>query len=158
MVWTRFTMSSTPVDDLLRENAALQRRIAQLERVVSIVEASSEAIVAMALDDTLVSWNAAAERLYGFTAAEAIGRSHLELVPFDRLAEHATAVERALRGEPVVLETRRRRDDGSEVVVVVTYARLAEPSGKLLGLSTIAHARAPADVASAVTDTAAGTR
>jgi PAS domain S-box-containing protein len=135
--------SSPPVDDLLRENEELKTRLAQLERIVSIVEASSEAIVSTATDDTLLCWNPAAERLYGFTAGEAIGRSHLELVPFDRLAEHATAVERALRGEPVVLETRRRRNDGTEVMVVVTYARLAEPSGKVLGISTMAHARPP---------------
>ncbi len=136
------TMSGSrpPVDELLRENRELRTRLERLERIVSIVEASNEAIVSTAIDDTLISWNASAERLYGFTSGEAIGRSHLELIPFDRLAEHANAVERALRGEPVVLETRRRRIDGTEVMVAVTYARLAEETGKILGISTIAHA------------------
>ncbi len=133
-------MSSPNFDDLLRENRDLRTRLARVERIVTLFEASSEAIVSTATDDTLLCWNAAAQRLYGFTAGEAIGRSHLELIPFDRLAEHASAVQRAMRGEPVVLETRRRKIDGSEVRVVVTYARLAEPDGKILGIATMAHA------------------
>ena len=85
-------------------------------------------------------WNLAAERLYGFTIGEAVGRSDLELIPFERLAEHASAVGLAKRGASIVLETVRRRRDGSQIAVAVTYARLADADGRLLGISTIAHA------------------
>ena len=143
-----------PVDELRRENAALRQRLAELERaldeaeqtdrihrrMISIVEASSAAIASTALDGTVLCWNAAAERLYGWSAGHAVGRSQLEMVPFDRLAEHTDAVARALRGDPVVLETRRRRGDGREVRVSVLYARLADRDGKPLGLATIAYA------------------
>lgn len=143
------------VDELRRENAELKVRLADLEkalrdseemqhareRAITIVEASSAAIFSTGLDGTLLCWNAAAERLYGFTSGAAIGRNALELVPFDRLAEHDHAVRAALKGEPVVLETHRRRVDGKTVAVRITYTRLADANGKLLGISTLAHAR-----------------
>lgn len=131
--------TATP-EDLVRENAELRARLQQLERMASVVQASNEAIVSSATDGTIVCWNAAAERLYGFTIGEAIGRSDLELVPFERLKEHESAVELARHGASIVLETRRRRRDGSQVSVAITYARLTDPDGKLLGISTIAHA------------------
>ncbi|HEU0035124.1 MAG TPA: PAS domain S-box protein [Kofleriaceae bacterium] len=135
------TAAAQPVDELLRENEELRSRLAHVARIVSIVQHSSEAIASTATDGTLLCWNKAAERLYGFTAGEAIGRSVLELVPFDRLAEHKDAVARALGGQSVVLETRRRRRDGSIVMCRVTYARLADDeTGKLLGCSITAHA------------------
>lgn len=143
------------LEELRRENTELRMRLAELEhalaeaaaielqraRVVSIVEASSEAILSTATDGTIMSWNRAAERLYGYTPGEAVGRSDLELVPFDRLHEHQDAVRRALRGEAVMLETRRRKRDGSYVEVSVMYARLADPNGKPIGISAMAHAR-----------------
>lgn len=133
-------MSAFEEDDLRRENAALKTRVERLERVASVVEASSEAIVSTAADGTLLSWNAAAQRLYGFTAGEAIGRNCVELVPFDRLAEHAHALARAAAGARVVLESRRRRKDGREVAVELRYARLVDPAGVLLGMAIVAHA------------------
>ena len=133
-------MSAYDDDDLRRENAELRHRIALLERVASVVEASPEAIVSTAPDGTVLSWNAAAHRLYGLTPGEAIGRSFLEQVPFDRLVEHAQIVERAQAGARVVVQTRRRRKDGSELAVEVRYARLLDPDGRLLGISIIAHA------------------
>jgi PAS domain S-box-containing protein len=129
------------LDELLRENTELRHRLAELERVVSIVEASREAILSTATDGTILAWNRAAERLYGYTPGEAIGRSHFELVPFDRLAEHMDAVARALCGEAVMFETRRRRRDGSFVDVTVLYVSLADPNGKPIGLSMLPHKR-----------------
>ena len=143
------------LDELRRENTELRMRLAELERalaeaaaielqrsrVVSIVEASSEAILSTATDGTIMSWNRAAEQLYGYTPGEAVGRSDLELVPFDRLHEHQDAVRRALGGEAVMLDTKRRRRDGKLVEVTVMYARLADPNGKPIGISTMAHAR-----------------
>jgi len=132
--------TSFTTEELARENAELRSRLQQLERLASVVQASNEAIVSSASDGTIVCWNAAAERLYGFTIGEAIGRSDLELIPFERLAEHESAIALAKRGASIVLETRRRRRDGTQVSVAITYARLTDPDGKLLGISTIAHA------------------
>jgi PAS domain S-box-containing protein len=143
------------LEELRRENSELRNRLAELERalaeaaaielqrsrVVSIVEASSEAILSTAMDGTIVSWNRAAERLYGYTPGEAVGRTDLELVPFDRLSEHQESIRRALRGEAVMLNTRRRRRNGTYVEVTVMYACLADPNGKPIGISTMAHAR-----------------
>ncbi|MBA3818949.1 MAG: PAS domain S-box protein [Deltaproteobacteria bacterium] len=142
------------LDELRRENSELRSRLAELERalaeaaaheqarsrVVSVVEASSEAILSTAMDGTILSWNPAAQRLFGFTAGEAVGRIDLEIVPFELLVEHQHAVERALRGEAVMIETRRRRRDGTSIAVSVIYARLADPTGKPLGISTMSHA------------------
>jgi PAS domain S-box-containing protein len=143
------------LEELTRENTELRNRLAELERalaeaaaidqqrarVVSIVEASSQAILSTATDGTILSWNRAAERMFQHTPGEAVGRSDLELVPFDRLVEHKSAIARALAGEAVMLETKRRRRDGKLVEVVIMYARLADPTGKPIGISMMAHER-----------------
>jgi PAS domain S-box-containing protein len=129
------------LDDLLRENSELRTRLAAMERVVSVVEANGSAILSTANDGTILSWNRAAERLFGFTPGEAVGRNDLELVPLDRLAEHKAIVERALGGEHIMLDTKRRRRDGKVVDVTVMYVRLADPNGRPIGISMIAHAR-----------------
>ena len=127
------------IEELWRENLELRTRVDELERAGTVVRTSSEAITSTALDGTILWWNAAAERLYLFTPGEAIGRSHLEIIPFERLTEHADAVARALSGVPVILETRRRRQDGSQVVVRVLYSRLADEDGRATGFATMAH-------------------
>src|SRR6185503_1642862 len=134
---TSVAMSS--LDELLRENTELRHRLAEAERLVTIVEASSEAILSTATDGTILAWNRAAERLYGYTAGEAVGRNDLELVPFDRLTEHKDAVSRALRGEAVMFDTKRRCRDGKLVDVTVLYLSLADPNGKPIGLSVLSH-------------------
>jgi PAS domain S-box-containing protein len=129
------------LEELRRENTELRTKLAQLEHVVSVVESASEAILSTATDGTILSWNRAAERLYGFTPGEAVGRCDLELVPFDRLAEHQQAVARALRGEAVMIDTRRRRREGRTVEVTILYIGLVDPSGKPIGVALISHAR-----------------
>jgi PAS domain S-box-containing protein len=133
----------TTLEDLRRENHALRTKVEEMERAVSVVRSSSEAIVSTALDGTILFWNAAAERLYGYTPGEAVGRSHLEVIPFDRLVEHATAVTRVLRGETVVLETRRRTHAGTQIPVRVLYTRLADEDGTETGFATMAHPITP---------------
>ena len=128
------------LEELVRENTELRSKLAQLERVVSVVEAASEAILSTATDGTILSWNRAAERLFGFTPGEAVGRSDLELVPFDRLAEHKRTIERTLKGDAVLLDTRRRRRDGKSVDVTILYVGLVD-NGRPIGVAMIAHAR-----------------
>ncbi len=130
----------SPLDELRRENHALRTQVAEMERAVSVVRGSGEAIVSTNVDGTILFWNAAAERLYGYTPGEALGRSHLEVIPFECLVEHGDAVSRTLRGEPVVLETRRRRRDGTQVAVRLLYTRLSDDDGAATGFATMAHA------------------
>jgi len=86
--------------------------------LAAIVDSSDDAIISKHLDGTIVSWNQAAERLYGYTAAEMIGQPIARLVPPDRLEELAAIMERLKRGERVEhFETVRLHRDGTAVQV-----------------------------------------
>ena len=69
-------------------------------RLAAIVESSDDAIISIAPDGTILTWNSGAERLYGYTANEAIGRSRALIVPAGKIAELTAIMERAARGEP----------------------------------------------------------
>ena len=112
----------------------------ELQRLASIVASSSDAIIGKTLDGIITSWNPAAHRMYGYTPAEAIGRSISIIVPPDRSAEIADALA-TLResGQVPVIETIGRRRDGSTLDVSLTMSPIREVSGELLGVSTIAR-------------------
>ncbi len=108
--------------------------------LAAIVESSDDAILGKDLDGTILSWNTAAERLYGYTAAEAIGRPVSMLLPADRPHELEEILARVRAGERVVhFETRRLRRDGSEVDVSVTVSPIADRDGRVVGASSIAR-------------------
>jgi PAS domain S-box-containing protein len=110
-------------------------------RLAAIVESSSDAIVSKTLDGTITSWNQAAERLFGFTAAEAIGQPiFLLIVPPDRVDEERSVLRRVLADEGSEhFETVRRRKDGGLVDVAVTLSPLRDARGRVLGASEIAR-------------------
>ena len=86
--------------------------------LAAIVESSDDGILGMDLDGTITAWNDGATRLYGYTAAEAIGRSIRIVVPDDRQAEESDVLARINRGERVDhFETIRCRKDGSCIPV-----------------------------------------
>ncbi|HYE99321.1 MAG TPA: PAS domain S-box protein, partial [Planctomycetota bacterium] len=119
-----------------------ERKASELERsrLAAIVESSSDAILAKTLDGTITSWNPAAERLYGYTAPEAVGRSVGLIIPPDRHAELRRILERIARGERIEpFETLRRRKDGQSVDVSLTVSPLRDASGKIVGASSIAR-------------------
>jgi PAS domain S-box-containing protein/diguanylate cyclase (GGDEF)-like protein len=106
--------------------------------VKSIVESSQDAIIGKTLDGTIISWNAGAEELFGYSAAEAVGRPLLMLFPPERIAEEADILARISRGERVEhLDTERIRKDGRRIVVSVTTSPLRDSSGKIIGASKI---------------------
>ena len=89
--------------------------------LAAIVESSDDAIIGKDLHAVITSWNQAAERLFGYTAAEAIGRSITFTIPTGRLAEESSVMERIRRGERVdPFETIRLRKDGSTVDISIT--------------------------------------
>jgi PAS domain S-box-containing protein len=104
----------------------------------AIVEFSNDAIVSKTLDGIIFSWNPAAERLFGYTTAEANGRPVSMIVPPDRAEEGAEIIERMKRGESInSFETTRLRKDGLVIHVSVTTSPIKDLSGKIIGASSI---------------------
>ena len=106
----------------------------------AIVESSSDAIIGKTLDGTILSWNVAAERIYGYTAAEMVGQNISVIVPPERKAELRDILARIGRGERVEhVETVRVRKDGGRVEVSVTISPVRDSDGSIAGASAIAR-------------------
>jgi PAS domain S-box-containing protein len=119
-----------------------ERRKAEETRLLlgAIVDSSDDAIISKDLDGRITSWNRAAERLYGYTAAEAVGKSIFVVVPPDRRDEEKQILERLQRGERVDhFETTRRRKDGTVMNVSLTISPLRNNEGEIIGASKIAR-------------------
>jgi PAS domain S-box-containing protein len=111
-----------------------------VDLLAAIVESSDDAILGKSLDGTILSWNPAAERLYGYTAAEAVGRPVSMLLPADRRTEMDEILARVRAGVRIVhYETRRLRKDGTEVEVAVTVSPIHDDEGGIVGASSIAR-------------------
>ena len=126
----------------LLRNEIEQRRRVELasHRLAAIVASSQDAIVAKDLNGIITEWNAGAERLFGYTADEAIGKHVSMLIPPDRHNEEPYILERIRRGEPVDhYETVRRRRDGSLVDISLTVSPISNAYGKVVGASKIAR-------------------
>jgi PAS domain S-box-containing protein len=109
-------------------------------RYATVIESSSDAIYTKTLDGRILSWNAAAERLYGYRADEAIGRSVTMLAMPDRADEVLQFLERLRRGERIdEFQTVRRRKDGSRVEVSVTLSPIRDSTGTIVGAASIAR-------------------
>lgn len=108
--------------------------------LAAIVESSDDAIISNTLDGIITSWNPAAERLFGYTAEEAIGRPISILAAPDRENEMPANLERIRRGERVErYETVRRRKDGSLVDISLTVSPIRDETGRIVGASKIAR-------------------
>jgi PAS domain S-box-containing protein len=110
-------------------------------RLASIVDTSDDAIISKDLDGVVTSWNRGAEVMFGYTAAEAIGRSIASLIiPADRMDEEDDILGRIRRGESVDhFETVRCTKDGSSLDVSVTISPLRDKRGRIVGASKIAR-------------------
>jgi len=118
--------------------AERKRDEAALARLASIVESSDDAITSKSLDGVVTSWNAGAERLYGYSAGEAVGCPISIIIPPDRPNEMLRVLARLQRGEHIEpFETVRRRKDATLVEVSVTVSPIRSLSGKVIGASTI---------------------
>jgi two-component system sensor kinase FixL len=135
------------ISELRRQNQALVMAAAENARLqaehfhlASIVECSNDAIISIDLEDKIISWNKTAERMFGYTAAEAISRPCAILFPPDRLSEAQALLQRIKRGETIAhYETSRVRKDGAIILVSLTASPVRDPSGKITGLSQIVH-------------------
>lgn len=107
-------------------------------RLAAIVESSDDAIISKSLDGVVTSWNAAAERIFGYRAEEMIGQSILRLIPDDRQDEEYSILERLRKGERVDhLETVRRTKDKWLLDVSLTSSPLRNEYGSIIGASKI---------------------
>ncbi|GEM_PF-3397720 len=119
-----------------------ERRRLEGERslLASIVTSSADAIVSYSPDTTVTSWNAGANRLFGYSAAEMIGRSITVCAPLERRKELLEHLNLVLAGKGVQqFESQRRRKDGSLVEVLVTDSPIVDQQGKVIAISTIYH-------------------
>ena len=106
----------------------------------SIVQFSDDAIISKNLKGIIESWNAGAERIFGYKASEAVGQSVEILIPPDRLNEETEIISRIRRGEHIEhYETVRRRKDGSLIDISLTVSPIKDAKGKVLGASKIAR-------------------
>jgi|GEM_PF-621588 len=108
--------------------------------LAAIVENANDAIISRALDGTILSWNAGAERLFGYSAVEAIGRPVTFIMPPNRQSNLASNTERGLRGEVIApRETQRMTKDGRLIDVMVSHSPIKDSSGKIISASVIFH-------------------
>ena len=123
-----------------RDITELKRREQAQARLAAIVESSEDAIISKSLEGVIESWNEAAERMYGFRADEAIGRSILMLIPPERHDEEGDILARLRRGERVEhYDTVRRRKNGELFDVSLTVSPIRDASGTVVGASKIAR-------------------
>jgi two-component system, cell cycle sensor histidine kinase and response regulator CckA len=110
------------------------------ELLAAIVESSDDAIFGKTLEGIILSWNPAAERMYGYTAEEAVGESVALLLPPGREHELEEILARVRTGERVVHhETLRRRKDGADIDVSVTVSPIRDAAGRIVGASSVAR-------------------
>ncbi len=124
---------------LHRLTESLHQELEVTARGAAIVESSNDSIISWAPSGTITTWNSRSERMYGYSAADAIGRDLTLIVPTERMAEIRNLHERVLGGESVVdpVETQKLRRDGSVVDVSVTLSPIRDRSGTVVGLSAV---------------------
>lgn len=108
--------------------------------LAAIVESSNDAIVGLTLGGFITSWNNAAERIFGYTADEMVGRPVAAIIPPELAGEEDKILERVRRGERVVkYETTRLGKDGKRVQLSLTVSPIRNAAGEIVGASKIAH-------------------
>lgn len=146
--WERKNEIAARAADLMRANQELKSKIAERKRVeerlsqlASIIEFSSDAVVIHTLAGTVVSWNAGAERLYGYTASEVLGKFGNLLLPSERYDELQSVLEKLNSGETVEsYETVHLRKDGTEIRVSTSVSPVNDSDGNTVGAAAITRA------------------
>lgn len=108
--------------------------------LAAIVDSSEDAIVSKSLGGVITTWNAGAERLFGYTADEAVGQNISLIIPHDRRSEETAILEKIARGQRIDhFDTVRRRKDGSTFDISLTISPVRDATGKVVGASKIAR-------------------
>ncbi len=148
IIWGRLTVSLVRDAEgkpqfplaMIEDITERQRAEEALLQHAAIVASSNDAIVGNTFDGIIISWNPAAERLYGYAASEANGRPVSIVLQPEKEEEFARSLERIKRGERVDnVETEHRRKDGGLIHVSTTMSPIKDAAGKIIGASSIAH-------------------
>jgi len=132
------TGEDTVVMGVIRDYTWRKRGEEAAYRLAAIVESSADAIIGKTLDDLIFSWNAGAEKIYGYSSEEVIGRPVSILIPPDRSDESAEFLEKIMRGERIEnYETIRVRKDGKQIHVSMTVSPIEDSAGNIIGGSAI---------------------
>src|SRR6266513_2533985 len=124
----------------LRDITELKRAEDANRRLAAIIESSGDAIISIDLDERITSWNKEAERLFGYSAGEIIGKPITVLVPPDRRNQELEIMERLRRGERIVrYETPHRRKDGTSLDISLAVSPIKDENGHVIGASKIAR-------------------
>jgi PAS domain S-box-containing protein len=125
----------------LQSEVAVRKRTEEMrERLAAIVDSSDDAIISKTLDGTISAWNGGAEKIFGYSASEAVGKPMLMLLPPERIDEEADILARMSRGESVQqFETVRVRKDGMSIDVSVTISPIRDGNGAVVGASNVAR-------------------
>jgi PAS domain S-box-containing protein len=108
--------------------------------LAAIIDSADDAIITKTLKGVITSWNPGAERIFGYTAEEAVGRSITILIPEDHLEEEPVILSRIRAGDRIDhYETVRRRKDGTLVDISLTVSPIRGPDGRIVGASKIAR-------------------
>jgi PAS domain S-box-containing protein len=125
------TLVGQDVSDRVRAHEAMSR-------LAAIVASSEDAIVGKTLDGTITSWNAAAERIFGYSGSDMVGSSVFRLVPPELHDAERDVLRHIARGEPVeVQEVERIRKDGQRITISLTVSPIRDTSGQIVGASSI---------------------
>jgi PAS domain S-box-containing protein len=125
-----------------RREAERERRNADelRNRLAAVVESSDDAIITKTLDGVITTWNPGAERIFGYTASEAIGQPVTMLMPADHVDEEPAILARLRRGERIEhYETVRQRKDGRLLDISLTVSPLKDYTGRIIGASKVAR-------------------
>ncbi len=124
----------------LRDITERQNNETALARLAAIVESSEDAIISKSLAGIITSWNASAERIFGYTAAEIIGQPITALIPPEELSHEQKIIDKIKRGETISLyDTVRLRKDRTLVDLSISISPLKDSQGKVIGASKIAR-------------------
>src|SRR5688572_12678169 len=108
--------------------------------LAAIVDSADDAIVSKDLNGVVNSWNKAAEKIFGYTAAEMVGHPITRIIPPERIHEETHILSRIRQGERVEhFSTVRRRKDDKDIEVSVTISPIRDAAGKIIGASKIAR-------------------
>lgn len=134
------TAEGRAVQLLVRDITARKQASLAQARLAAIVESSEDAIVGKNLSGTILTWNAAAARMFGYTAEEIVGRSILTIIPPELAHEEAGILSKLGRGERIEnFETIRVRKGGERFPVALTISPIKDEHGKVVGASKIAR-------------------
>jgi PAS domain S-box-containing protein len=133
------TEEGSMVSSTIRDITERKRVERGREQLASIVDYSSDAIIGKSLDGIIINWNKGAERLYGYSAEEVMGKPVSILLPADRPDELREIISKLQQGEIVNEETVRRRKDGTLIDVALTVSPIKNSRGQVTAASAIAR-------------------